>query len=127
LPRFAYRRPLLREFARFLLDFLLVAATRELLPERPEVLRADGEFMMASTEATCSADTPSLRPISSGEGTRFFTTNAAMETLSPILCLSASLRVIYRAFVERRADLTHLTTKLHSSGGSIIPCAYAPA
>jgi hypothetical protein len=64
-------------FERFELDFL--AVIRGLPFERFEVA-AEGEFIMKRTAWTRLLLSPSVRPISSGEGTRFLMTNAAIET-----------------------------------------------
>jgi len=61
---------------------LLLFAPATALPlERFEVLTVNGELMISRTAATCSSLRPSLRPISSAEGTRFLMTYAAMEKL----------------------------------------------
>lgn len=76
-------------------DFFLVAATRDLPLERFRALAlggevatkrflvfvVDGEFMIMRTELTRLGLKPSLRPISSADGTRFVITYVGMETL----------------------------------------------
>ena len=76
-----YRRPLAREVERFALRFLLFAPAMDLPLERFEILAVDGELMISRTVATCSSLRPSLRPISSADGTRFLITYVAMNIL----------------------------------------------
>jgi len=77
----SYRRPLAREVERFLPAFLAAPTDGDLLFERLDVLRGDGELMIMRTEATRFGLKPNVRPISSGEGTRFLITYAAMLKL----------------------------------------------
>jgi hypothetical protein len=81
LSHFAYRRPLACEVERFALNSLPLVTTLYLPLERFEVFAADAELMITRTDATRLALKPSLRPISSGEGTRFRMMYVVMETL----------------------------------------------
>jgi hypothetical protein len=60
-----------------LLALISVAVALDLLLDRFEV-PDDGESIIKRTEATRFGLKPNVRPISSGEGTRFLTTNVAM-------------------------------------------------
>ena len=73
LPRLTHPRPDLRAVERFAVVDLLLVAIQDLLTERLDVLFVVGEPMITRTEATRFLDRPSLRPISSGEGTPFVT------------------------------------------------------
>jgi len=76
LPRIAYRRPLARDPERFFLASITASDCFDLPFERFAVL--GGESIIKRTEATRFGLNPRLRPISSGEGTRFLTTKVAI-------------------------------------------------
>jgi hypothetical protein len=74
LPHLTYRRPLEREAE-------LLATAPDLPLERFDLFAVDGEVMMKRTEATRFGLKPSLRPISSAEGTGFLTTYVIIDLL----------------------------------------------